>query len=78
MVSLFVSRPRDGLCDGGADFSQRWIVDDDWTYTADISPLTKNLTEDTKALLVLYGVDTIANIVRAACPRFRGPSDRFG
>ena len=78
MVSLFMSRPRDGLCDGGADFSQRWIVDDDWTYTADISLLTKNLTEDTKALLVLYGIDTIANIVRAACFRFRGQSDRVG
>lgn len=45
------------------DFTQRWIVNDNWTYTADITPLTQNLTKDQTALLVFYGIDTIANIV---------------
>ncbi|TBU37489.1 glycoside hydrolase [Dichomitus squalens] len=50
------------------DFAQRWIVDNDWTYKADISPLTQNLTDDTRALLVFYGIDTIANITIAGHP----------
>ncbi|TBU26640.1 glycoside hydrolase [Dichomitus squalens] len=47
------------------DFTQRWIVNDNWTYTADISPLTQHLTNDARALLVFYGIDTIANITVA-------------
>ncbi|KAI0081837.1 glycoside hydrolase [Panus rudis PR-1116 ss-1] len=47
------------------DFTQRWVVNDNWTYTADLSPLTKNLTADQRALLVFYGIDTIANITFA-------------
>ena len=45
------------------DFTQRWIVNDNWTYTADLTPLTADLTNDTTALLVFYGIDTVANIV---------------
>ncbi|KAM5539879.1 hypothetical protein V8D89_006382 [Ganoderma adspersum] len=50
------------------DFTQRWIVNDNWTYTADITPLTQNLTKDQTALLVFYGIDTIANISVAGHP----------
>ena len=38
-------------------------MNDNWTYTADFTPLTADLTNDTTALLVFYGIDTIANIV---------------
>ncbi|KAI0354764.1 glycoside hydrolase [Trametes cingulata] len=50
------------------DFTQRWIVNDNWTYTADLTPLTQNLSADTRALLVFYGIDTIANITVAGHP----------
>ncbi|TFK89842.1 glycoside hydrolase family 2 protein [Polyporus arcularius HHB13444] len=50
------------------DFTQRWIVNDNWTYTADLTPLSSNLTNDTTALLVFYGIDTIANITVAGHP----------
>ncbi|KAI0370038.1 glycoside hydrolase [Pilatotrama ljubarskyi] len=50
------------------DFTQRWIVNDNWTYTADLAPLTQNLSADTRALLVFYGIDTIANITVAGHP----------
>jgi hypothetical protein len=48
------------------DFTQRWIVDDNWTYTADISPFLNSqaFKQSKKTLLVFYGIDTIANIVR--------------
>ena len=52
-----------GLTGVNVDFTQRWIVNDNWTYTADITPLTHNLTKDQTALLVFYGIDTVANIV---------------
>jgi len=52
------------------DFTQRWIIDDDWTYTADLSPLTRtlNLTAEQTTLLVFYGIDTVANISVAGHP----------
>ncbi|KAH8077515.1 glycoside hydrolase family 2 protein [Cristinia sonorae] len=50
------------------DFTQRWVINDNWTYTADLSPLTKGLTRSHKALLVFYGIDTIANISVAGHP----------
>lgn len=46
------------------EFTQRWIVNDNWTYTADISPLLKETHAPEKKLLVFYGLDTVANIVR--------------
>ncbi|KAI0673928.1 glycoside hydrolase [Trametes maxima] len=50
------------------DFTQRWVVNDNWTYTADLTPLTQNLSADARALLVFYGIDTIANITVAGHP----------
>lgn len=46
------------------DFTQRWIVTDNWTYTADVTPFlsAQNGTADA-TLLVFYGIDTVANIV---------------
>ncbi|KAI0781895.1 glycoside hydrolase [Abortiporus biennis] len=55
---------------GTNDFNQRWIVNDNWTYTADISPLTHGIISDPskKTLLVFYGIDTVANISLAGKP----------
>ncbi|KAF5346711.1 hypothetical protein D9756_010427 [Leucocoprinus leucothites] len=52
------------------DFTQRWIVDDNWTYTGDISPFLKSdaFKQSKKTLLVFYGIDTIANITIAGHP----------
>lgn len=49
------------------DFTQRWVVDENWTYTADITPFLKSsaFRQSKKTLLVFYGIDTIANIVRS-------------
>ncbi|KAF9010825.1 glycoside hydrolase family 2 protein [Cyathus striatus] len=45
------------------DFTERWIVYDNWTYTADLkSFLNAETKEAAKVLLVFYGLDTIANI----------------
>ncbi|KAG6916247.1 hypothetical protein DXG01_007744 [Tephrocybe rancida] len=48
------------------DFTQRWIVDDNWTYTADLTPFSRSLnlssTAQQTTLLVFYGIDTVANI----------------
>ena len=65
-VNLYSSND---LISMGADFTQRWIVNDNWTYTADITPLTQNLAGDQTALLVFYGIDTIANIVSTSYMR---------
>ncbi|KAA1472783.1 glycoside hydrolase [Dentipellis sp. KUC8613] len=52
------------------DYNQRWIVNDNWTYTADISPFLKSGSQNSsdKTLLVFYGIDTIANITLAGHP----------
>ncbi|CDO76483.1 Glycoside Hydrolase Family 2 protein [Trametes cinnabarina] len=50
------------------DFTQRWIVNDNWTYTADLTPLTEDLSADARALLVFYGIDTLANITVSGHP----------
>ncbi|KAI0047744.1 glycoside hydrolase family 2 protein [Auriscalpium vulgare] len=50
------------------DFTQRWVINDNWTYTADVSPITKAITKTDKTLLVFYGIDTIANITLAGHP----------
>src|ERR1700733_13836868 len=48
------------------DFTERWVVNDNWTYTADLTPFTRELNSapSSTILLVFYGIDTIANIVR--------------
>ncbi|GJE92630.1 glycoside hydrolase family 2 protein [Phanerochaete sordida] len=50
------------------EFTQRWIVDDNWTYTADLSSILKKESKSEKTLLVFYGLDTIANITVAGHP----------
>jgi len=47
------------------DFTERWVADENWTYTADISPWRRKIGNQPseKTLLVFYGIDTIANIV---------------
>ncbi|EMD33740.1 glycoside hydrolase family 2 protein [Gelatoporia subvermispora B] len=52
------------------DFTQRWIVNDNWTYTADLTPFLETLPSDSHdaKLLVFYGLDTIANITLAGQP----------
>ncbi|KAI0075653.1 glycoside hydrolase family 2 protein [Panus rudis PR-1116 ss-1] len=52
---------------GTNEFTQRWVLNDNWTYTADLTPFTQNLTSE-RALLVFYGIDTIANITFAGQP----------
>ncbi|KAI0075651.1 glycoside hydrolase [Panus rudis PR-1116 ss-1] len=49
------------------EFTERWVLNDNWTYTADLTPLTQNITSE-QALLVFYGIDTIANITFAGEP----------
>ncbi|EJD02700.1 glycoside hydrolase [Fomitiporia mediterranea MF3/22] len=50
---------------GANDFTQRWVANENWTYTADLSPFTATLEGGSteKTLLVFYGIDTVANIV---------------
>ncbi|KZV60846.1 glycoside hydrolase family 2 protein [Peniophora sp. CONT] len=51
------------------DFTQRWIVTDNWTYTADVTPFLSTQNESADAtLLVFYGIDTVANITLAEQP----------
>ncbi|TFK54547.1 glycoside hydrolase family 2 protein [Heliocybe sulcata] len=61
-----ISEPLLGINDG----LQRWIVSDNWTYTADLTPFTSTYahTPGERALLVFYGLDTIANITLAGHP----------
>ncbi|EKM54884.1 glycoside hydrolase family 2 protein [Phanerochaete carnosa HHB-10118-sp] len=50
------------------EFTQRWIVNDNWTYTADITAFLNGTDASEKALLVFYGLDTVANITVAGHP----------
>ncbi|KAL6303534.1 glycoside hydrolase [Sparassis latifolia] len=52
------------------DYTQRWIANDSWTYTADLTPFTRALSPNVNksTLLVFYGLDTIANITVAGHP----------
>ncbi|TDL26125.1 glycoside hydrolase [Rickenella mellea] len=52
------------------DFTQRWVVNENWTYTADLSPIASALPKSSnqKTLLVFYGLDTTANITLAGHP----------
>lgn len=47
------------------EYWQRWIVNDSWTYTADLTPFAQSVAQNSSqhTLLVFYGLDTIANIV---------------
>ncbi|KAG1889956.1 glycoside hydrolase family 2 protein [Suillus subluteus] len=48
------------------EFTERWVINDNWTYTADLTPFTRTYQSDPsgKTLIVFYGIDTIANIFR--------------
>ncbi|KAK1231122.1 hypothetical protein PQX77_005767 [Marasmius sp. AFHP31] len=54
------------------DFTERWVAEENWTYTADLSPFfqTVNTTASgqSQTLLVFWGIDTIANITFAGQP----------
>lgn len=52
------------------DITERWIVYDNWTYTADLSPFEATLPNDDsgKRVLVFFGLDTVANIVSPLFP----------
>ncbi|KAH7906820.1 glycoside hydrolase family 2 protein [Hygrophoropsis aurantiaca] len=52
------------------EYTERWVINDNWTYTADLSPFTQDYKKDAseKTLLVFYGIDTIANITFAGHP----------
>ncbi len=48
------------------DFTERWVITENWTYTANLKPILPSLgTGSSKTLLVFYGIDTVANIVRS-------------
>jgi hypothetical protein len=49
------------------DFTERWVAEENWTYTADLAPFftTVQPSPNDQTLLVFYGIDTIANIVRS-------------
>lgn len=60
------------------DFTQRWIWFDNWTYTADVTPFLSTLEKDPQdTMLLFYGLDTVANIVRKATWRFFDTSDIY-
>ncbi|KDR78198.1 hypothetical protein GALMADRAFT_138324 [Galerina marginata CBS 339.88] len=52
------------------DFTERWVVDENWVYSADISPFLKSdaFRRSKETLLVFYGIDTIANITLSGQP----------
>ncbi|KAF7369433.1 Glycoside hydrolase family 2 protein [Mycena venus] len=51
------------------DFTERWVLLDNWTYTADLGPLLQSeLDGADQILLVFNGLDTIANITLAERP----------
>ncbi|KAH9895190.1 glycoside hydrolase family 2 protein [Cubamyces lactineus] len=54
------------------DFTERWIVTDPaWIYTADLTPVLNDYTQGpntSRALLVFYGLDTVATITVAGHP----------
>ncbi|KAK7043101.1 hypothetical protein VNI00_008455 [Paramarasmius palmivorus] len=52
------------------DFTERWVAEENWTYTADLAPFftTVQPSPNDQTLLVFYGIDTIANITFAGQP----------
>ncbi|KAI0776636.1 glycoside hydrolase [Trametes elegans] len=56
---------------GDNDFSQRWIVTENWTYQADLGLFIRNhslQSNSSRTLLVFYGLDTVATITAAGHP----------
>ncbi|KAK7023298.1 glycoside hydrolase family 2 protein [Favolaschia claudopus] len=52
------------------DFTERWVFQDNWTYTADLTPLLTGgeIQSTDQLLLVFHGIDTVANITVANKP----------
>lgn len=52
------------------EFTERWVINDNWTYTADLTPFTQThqINASAKTFLVFYGIDTIASITFAGYP----------
>ncbi|KAK7000570.1 glycoside hydrolase family 2 protein [Favolaschia claudopus] len=51
------------------DFTERWVFNDNWTYTADLGPLLEGgLNSSNRIILVFNGLDTVANITLADRP----------
>ncbi|KAH9858500.1 glycoside hydrolase family 2 protein [Lenzites betulinus] len=53
------------------DFTQRWIVPENWVYQADLSSVIAQHPQPdngNRTLLVFYGLDTVANITVAGHP----------
>ncbi|KAF9241801.1 glycoside hydrolase family 2 protein [Melanogaster broomeanus] len=52
------------------EYTERWVVNDNWTYTACLTPFMQSYKKDAseKTFLVFYGIDTIANITLAGHP----------
>ncbi|KAI5889009.1 glycoside hydrolase family 2 protein [Schizophyllum commune H4-8] len=46
------------------DYTERWVFYDNWTYTASLAPLlsSSEVQAADRALLVFYGIDTVANV----------------
>ncbi|KAH8118990.1 glycoside hydrolase [Phellopilus nigrolimitatus] len=55
---------------GANDFTERWVANENWTYTADLTPFVTTLPNNTSqtTLLVFYGLDTVANITMLGQP----------
>ena len=50
------------------DYTERWVFYDNWTYTASLELLlsSSEVQAADRALLVFYGIDTVANVVSTA------------
>lgn len=69
-LDLFEAGIIDDPLFGINEFTERWVINDNWTYTADLTPFTQTYQSNTsgKTLLIFYGIDTIANITFAGHP----------
>ena len=59
-----------------SDFTERWVVTTDWTYTASLAPFLNSSagrSKNARHLLVFYGLDTVANIVSGLFFAFESP-----
>lgn len=69
---LFLLEPRALMIDCVCylDFTERWVIYDNWTYTADLTQFESTLPNDEsgKRVLVFFGLDTVANIVGSLFP----------
>ncbi|KAH0828104.1 glycoside hydrolase family 2 protein [Lanmaoa asiatica] len=69
-IDLFKAGVIDDPLSGVNEYTERWVVNDNWTYTADLAPFSQYYEKggSERTLLVFYGIDTIANITFAGHP----------